>query len=89
MWPLRADTRASSTFDGVAVLSGKTFTSESTNHAEKLSRCAAFSGREKKQITQAKTLHIIYYLEPVPPVEVAFAAKNRDCCPSANLSKFY
>jgi len=81
VWPLRADTRASSNFEVAAGLSGKTLTSESTNQAEKLSRGAAFADREKKQINQTRNLSIISYPKPqalyfYEPVEVVFPAKN-------------
>jgi hypothetical protein len=81
VWPLRADTRASSNFEVAAGLSGKTLTSESTNQAEKLSRDTAFADREKKQINQTRNLSIISYpksqaLYFCEPVEVMFPSKN-------------
>jgi len=59
VWPLRADARSSWSFDVTTGLSGNTFTSESTNQAEMLSRGATFADREKKQINQTRNLSII------------------------------
>src|ERR1700730_311649 len=81
LWQLRADSRGSSSFDVAAGLSGNTLSSESTNQAETLSRCAACAGRERKQIKQARSLRIISNLKLsarcfCEPIEVMFPFKN-------------
>src|SRR5260370_32304532 len=65
LWPLRADSSVTSSFDVAAGLSGKTFTSESTYQAEMLSCCKPYSGKGEKQISQRRSFLMIGYLMPV------------------------
>ncbi len=81
VWPLRADSSVTSSFDVAAGLSGKTFTSESTYQAEMFSCWEPYSGKGEEQISQMRSLLMIGYLIPVValflrPVENMLPFKN-------------